>query len=266
MKKLIVTALAATVIRVTPAFAADIMPAKAPIYVPADPWSGFYGGGSLGARRSDVDWRTLDFDDILDIFPASNIDNPAHLNATSFRVGAYAGYNWLFAPAALVGLEGDIAWGNNNKTRGGFPGTVETNPTLDLITAKLGWDASIRARLGYLITPNWLAYATGGIAWQEIHTLSICTANPNISASPASFCTGGTGTSTSGLTSTTKTGWTAGGGIETILAAHWIGRVEYRYADFGHVANRFPPAPLGGFHAEVDVKTQTALVGVAYKF
>jgi outer membrane immunogenic protein len=245
-----------------PALAADMAPAyKAPIYAPVDPWTGFYVGGSIGARWSDVSWKTLDFDSAN---PPTNVDNPAHLNDTSFRVGAYAGYNWRFASSALVGLEADIAWANNSKTHGGFPGADNafgtgtfTDPTVDSITAKLGWDGSIRGRIGYLVNPNWLAYATGGIAWQEIKTDSICTMSTS-----TSFCDG----TFSGSSSTTKTGWTAGGGVETLLLGNWIGRVEYRYADFGHVTNTLPPAPRTGFQANVDVKTHTALVGVAYKF
>jgi outer membrane immunogenic protein len=259
MKKSIITAIVAALIYSTSAVAADLS-VKAPVYTPVDPWSGFYIGGSIGARWSDVNWKNLD----VDIEAATSIDNPAHLNDTSFRVGAYAGYNWRFASFALVGLEADIAWANNNKTRGGFPGTegtfggdATTNPEADFITTKLGWDGSLRGRIGYLFNPNWLAYATGGVAWQKIETNSTCTGTAD------SFCGPGTFT---GSSSTTKTGWTAGGGVETLLLNNWIGRVEYRYADFGHVTNRLPPAPEVGFHANVDVKTHIALVGVAYKF
>jgi outer membrane immunogenic protein len=64
----------------------------------------------------------------------------------------------------------------------------------------------------------------------------------------------------------TKTGWTVGGGVETMLWCNWIARAQYRYADFGTVSNRLPPAPNAGWHASVKVQTHTAVLGLAYKF
>jgi outer membrane immunogenic protein len=106
------------------------------------------------------------------------------------------------------------------------------------------------------VQPNWLLYATGGVAWQEIKTRSSCGAG-------GGFCGAVT---VSGTTSDFKAGWTVGGGVETALPNHWLARVEYRYADFGRVTNTLPPAPLVGFNSNVSVKTNTALFGLAYKY
>jgi outer membrane immunogenic protein len=240
------------------AMAADLAPAyKAPGSMPiAYNWTGFYVGGSLGARWSTVNWRTLDFDTQA----AQSSDNPADVGSTGVRAGGYVGYNWMLTPSFLAGLEADVAWGNNSKTHPKFPGegTLGPGTGLDFVTAKLGWDGSVRGRFGVLPAPNVLLYATGGVAWQEIRTSASC----NGTSSNASFCS----SVVSESSSSTKSGWTIGGGVETMLSPNWLARVEYRFADFGHVSNRLVQPVFDGFHADIAVKTNTALAGVAYKF
>jgi outer membrane immunogenic protein len=228
--------------------------AVAPPIVAPFTFSGLYLGGSIGARQSRVTWTTIDFD----FDPVLAVNNPARFGDGSIRIGGYAGYNWLIAPSMLAGLEADIAWGNNSKTHSPFPGTsLGIAPGHDLVTAKLGGDGSIRGRIGLLANSSWLLYATGGAAWQQIKTNSSC------DGFFPSFC--GAGSAASGSTSSLKSGWTIGGGVEAALLEHWLGRAEYRFADFGHVINTLPPAPEG-FHANVKVRTHTMLLGIGYKF
>jgi outer membrane immunogenic protein len=186
--------------------------------------------------------------------------NTASLDSTSFRVGGYIGYSVKIAPAWLAGIEGDIAWSDNKKSISPFPGTpgggFGGGPS-NVDTVKLGWDGSVRGRLGVLVNPTWLVYGTGGVAWQEIKTNSTC-------GTGGGFC--GAGVTVSGTSSTTKAGWTVGGGVETALPNNWLARAEYRYADFGHVTNDLPRAPDTGIHSVVNVKTQTGLFGLAYKY
>jgi outer membrane immunogenic protein len=257
VKKLITVAAAIAAFGfVNSASAADMPPKavyKAPIMAPAWSWAGFYIGGDVGARWSRARWTTLDFDPTA----PSTIDNPANLKKTSFRFGGYAGYNWMFAPAWLVGLEADIGWAGGTATHSPFPGSSIFSVTAgdDFVNAKLTWDASVRGRLGYLVAPNWLVYGTGGVAWANINTSASCTGTGN------SFC----GSIKTDSFTLTKTGWTAGLGVETMLWGNWIGRAEYRYANFGHVSNTLPP-PSNGFHADVGITTNIALLGLAYKF
>jgi outer membrane immunogenic protein len=241
------------------AFAADMAvksPAP-PVAAPSDPWTGFYTGGSIGARWSDVKWDSINFGAAN---PAVASGNPASLDSTSVRLGGYAGYNLRIAPAFLIGIEGDIAWADNKKSSTGFPGEPFGAGTSgvgnDFVNAKLGWDASLRGRVGILLNPNWLVYGTGGAAWQQLTTSASCTAIGN------SFC----GIPAGESLSTTKSGWTVGAGVETSLGNHWFGRIEYRYADFGNITNVLPPAAFVGFLANVNVKTNTATAGLAYKW
>jgi outer membrane immunogenic protein len=237
------------------AFAAD-MAVKAPAPAAAsDPWTGAYFGGTVGGIWSNSKWTTVG--GFPGPFAINGTNNPASLNGSGVRAGGYIGYNFKFAPLWVAGLEGDLAYAKFTKSVSPFPGVVTSIPP-DTDTLKLGWDASIRGRLGYLIAPTVLLYGTAGVAWQEITTNSIC---PN----GAGFCGAGT-PFTSGNVSTDKAGWTLGGGIEAALTNHWFARAEYRYSDFGHVTNLLPPAPFVGLNSSISVKTNIADVGLAYKF
>ncbi len=75
--------------------------------------------------------------------------------------------------------------------------------------------------------------------------------------------------------STTKAGWTVGGGLETVLWGNWLARAEYRYADFGtsslQVARAgtigVPPTPFASSdNVDVRLHTHMATFGLAYKF
>ena len=65
---------------------------------------------------------------------------------------------------------------------------------------------------------------------------------------------------------------TAGGGMEVMVTPNWLARAEYRYANYG----TFSATLFGGFNGAVNngdafsfdtkLTTQTALIGVAYKF
>jgi len=244
------------------AFAAD-MAAKAPPPAPEPPapvnsWTGFYVGASLGVRWSDENWTTTSGVDSDSLVPSS-----IRLNNATGRGGGYLGYNWEIAQSWLVGLEGDIAWADLSKLNGGFPGLCSPGTgtpctSLDQITVKEGWDGSIRGRVGFLVTPTWLVYGTGGAAWQQVSINAAC----NGTGSNNSFC----GIVITNSSSTVRSGWTVGGGVEVMLSSNWIARAEYRYADFGSIGFIFPPAPATGFTSTVSLKTNTALLGFGYKF
>jgi outer membrane immunogenic protein len=251
------------VVGIGAASAADL-PARSFTKAPVMPvevynWTGFYIGGSVGGKWSQSTWTTDVFDGLT---PPDPTVNGQKLNATSARVSAIAGYDWQFSQSGVLGIEGDIAWAQNNKTIGGFPGDPFFAPfsstfAADQVTTKLGWDGSIRGRLGWLVAPNVMLYGTGGVAFQQIQTSAFCN-----SALGPSYCGG----VFSDSASTVKAGWTAGGGVEAMLTHNWAIRGEYRYADFGNVTNVFPPAANTGFSAHVHVTTNIALVGLTYKF
>src|SRR5690606_20451504 len=71
-------------------------------------------------------------------------------------------------------------------------------------------DGSIRARLGYAVTPDVLLYGTAGGAAQSLKIRDAV-----------------------GSDSNTVIGWTAGAGADVEVAEQVFGRVECRYTDYG---------------------------------
>ena len=247
------------------ALAADL-PIQAPLYTPtaAANWTGFYVGGSLGGRWSDTSWSTMAIGDPLG--PPDPTTTPASFNSSSFRGGGYLGYNWQVT-ALVIGLEADAAWGHNSKTLAGIPGTFGPSglgvdagaQAFDSSNVKLGWDGSLRGRVGYLITPTWLVYATGGVAWQQIHINATCSG----SFFNSSWCVA----PRNETASTTRTGWTVGGGLETLLWNNWLLRAEYRYADYGNINHTFfAGSGIDEVAMSQSLKTNIGLIGVGYKF
>ena len=240
------TLIAASVLANAPALAAD-MRVKAPI-APAAPiwsWTGFYGGVSIGARWAENDWTSTDFFPAVGGITVQPVTG-GPVDSVAARVGGYFGYNWQIAPAWIVGVEGDGGWANNAKTVAPIPGSagivgpgcgggVCTGPTT--ATVKESWDGSLRGRIGMLVTPSTLVFATGGAAWQRITLEATCAP----SGLPTTFCL----INTSGSASTTLTGWTLGGGLEQRISGNWLGRMSYRYSDFGTFSHQFftVPAP-----------------------
>jgi outer membrane immunogenic protein len=234
-------------------------PAMAAPPAPAFNWTGFYLGGSVGGRWSDVTWMTSG----PFIFDPST--TPASFDSSALRLGGYLGYNWQFSPSWVAGVEGDLAWADSSQTRGGIPGTfgplgIQTAPpaaaAVDSSTVKEGGDGGVRGRLGFLITPTWLVYATGGVVWQAEDVTAACDGSAN------SWCIAPHGETVSA----TRSGWTVGGGVEGQLLGNWLGRAEYRFADFGTASHNFFTGTVDQVAMSHTLKTHTFFVGLAYKF
>ena len=232
-------------------------------------WTGAYGGFSVGGRWAGNDWNTTDVAPTLAAI-LSNDPNPnGQFDSMAARIGAYLGYNWLIAPLWIAGIEADIGWANNKKNFAPIPGTVQNDivAIFSYINQPHGsvsenWDASVRGRLGRLIAPDLLLFGTLGVSWQSVELTAQCPA----SGGATDWCTIPNNESHSAV----RTGWTVGGGIERMIG-RWIVRAEYRYADFGTLSHTFFTFNTAAvfddrFTAHVAVRTQTAAIGVAYKF
>jgi outer membrane immunogenic protein len=269
-----------------PALGADL-PApeySAPVYkavaTPAPfSWTGFYVGGEVGAKWADTTWTTTAFTGpfLGEAVDASSLRN---FDPVGVRAGGYFGYNWQFAPHWVTGIEADIAWADKTVTTAGIPGcalpvanscvgstglTASAGPGVDLSSVTMGSDASLRARLGFLVTPQVLLYGTGGVAWQELKDSATC---QHSVADPLCFAVSGNPFATA-TNSTVRTGWTVGGGVETVLYGNWLLRGEYRFADFGTWNNTLNLSVPGGPNTvQLNLKavTNTTSVGLAYKF
>ena len=233
-------------------------------------WSGPYIGLSFGERWNRADWTTNGF--IIPGFPGVNPvfpDIDADLGGARPRYGGYAGYNyqidhWVLGAEADIGdkIGGATSAIGIPGTGSGFALTAGANPSQTSFDAS--WDASIRARAGYLIAPNILLYGTGGVAFQHIGETIFCSA---LIPSSAGCGLAGSPNVTSSVAST-LVGWTAGGGVEAEIAGPWLLRAEYRYSDFGTFNHVFPLGPdaIGDPVVGTRIATHLMDLGVTYKF
>jgi outer membrane immunogenic protein len=233
--------------------AADLA-VKAPVYKAPPPvilsdWSGFYIGihGGYGWGHTSIDTPAF-----LDYFEDATFGS-LDASPKGGVFGGHAGYNWQYG-AVVTGLEVDFS-GADIKTAGvvgTFPfgncdercvrgtGTFSRSVKFDEL-------ASARARLGYVVLPNLLAYGTAGLGWghSEITgTVSEGARSASASADANSF------------------GWVAGGGVEYKLWEHVIVRGEYLHYDFAKTTYSFPV--VGGVNAASTV--DVARGGISYKF
>ena len=95
----------------------------------------------------------------------------------------------------------------------------------------------MRGRVGYLFTPTLLIYGTAGFAYGGVDAFGF---------------------------SNTRTGWTAGGGLEWLFAPHWSAKVEYLYVDLASngTTGAFGWTLGNHFHPQLNV----VRVGVNYHF
>lgn len=249
------------------AAAADL---RAPaVKAPVDVWSwaGVYIGGNIGYSwgRSKTDVQ-VNRNDIATLLHATNVEQ----DLRGAVGGGQIGVNWQ-SGIWVGGFEADVqATGQKGSAAFTCPvgvcNTVAALPAASrLVTGtvdqKLSWFATLRARLGVTITPSVLAYATGGVAIGSITT----------DGRLSGFGTGGVAVSDGFSTNnnSTKTGWTAGVGVEAQLVGNWIGRVEYLYVDLGEVTNtglltlNTPPLRVSYSSRVTD---SIARIGLSYKF
>ena len=226
------------------AVAAEPPPAPPPIYVPPVPiftWTGVYVGAQIGYA-----WGTTDInlgDNFGDFISFSENNN-------GVIGGAHVGYN-LQLSQWVIGLEGDVDGSSLSKTVSNT--LVIDNFLVPLsASANLNVQGSIRGRLGYA-WDRLLLYATGGVAFGGF--------NGSID-SPFGY----------NSISTTRVGWTVGGGLEYAVTNNWSIRAEYRYTQFGHStvfandAFALPIATAVGASGNIKFNENRVQVGVSYKF
>jgi outer membrane immunogenic protein len=243
LKKLkFLLATTAAVAFIAPARAAD-MPVKAPRAVPAAvySWTGFYVGGNIGAVWAhDDDWTATPADatSAAAFVPCTAagtcpFNRPGDRD-TSFICGLQIGYNWQ-VQSFVIGVEADIQGSNVDISR---TITINTGNAASSgfhrASAELDWLATVRGRLGVLVSPTALAYVTGGWAYGRVDRSYGANSFNNT-------------TRYSGTSRRTDHGWTVGGGLELGWASNWTIGAEYLYVRLqgGQFLSQFePPPPL----------------------
>ncbi|PSJ61039.1 outer membrane protein [Kumtagia ephedrae] len=205
----------AALVGIGAANAADVIeeapqPAVPMEVAPVASWSGAYAGVTAGygfAGRSHDD------------------TNNNKIDTDGFVGGAFLGYQVDTGSGIVAGVEGDV----------GYSGVEGSNAGTEV---KGGVDGSLRARLGYTLTPDVLGYVTAGGAAKRM-----------------SVEEGGE------KDSQTQLGWTAGVGTDVKITEKVFGRVEYRYTDYG--SEDFSTGTGSG---KVDAKDHRVQVGLGLQF
>lgn len=258
MRRMLVTAGALAVLIGSPALAAD-MPLKAPPPPPSCTWCGWYVGGNIGAG-----WgrSTGNFVAATPIFgpaiAAGIVPFNLGLRPTGAIGGGQIGYNWQ-SGVWVYGLEADIQDSGVRRSVSLAPGVAPLS-TISNASDALDWFGTVRGRIGVTARPNWLLYATGGLAYGQTKD-SDQIFNPAIPVAGGNFV---------GNVSQTRAGWTLGGGTEWMFAPKWSIKAEYLYMDLGRstatlldTTGNFPASSLT---YQFTHRYSIARVGVNYHF
>ena len=193
--------------------------------------------------------------------------------------GGQIGYNYQLANKFVLGLEGDVSWGNlkggqtcgnanglSVPVGGGIGGGVPTgafSPFFLSCNSSMDWMATATAKLGY----SWgrtLYYVKGGAAFTDETVSANCIIGPFNTATNIRQCNNPAGVLINSIsTSSTRTGWTAGFGAEFALNANWSAKAEYDYTSFG---SRTGLASDGTTEITSRTDVQMTKVGVNYRF
>jgi outer membrane immunogenic protein len=278
MKSRFLRSTALTAFLAVPAMYATQATAAPPVYS----WTGFYIGANAGAAWGHSDAKTAAscgpgfFPPNYFCDAVSGLDNAALVNSagtgkisdTAFTGGIQFGYNWQVSNW-VYGIETDFGSFNLRGSRSGRGGYVSDPGFAGLLgqtftvnsAFSTDWLYTLRGRIGWSFAPNFLAYATGGMALTQLKVSNGFSDNVFPGASE----------SASG--STTKVGWALGGGLEWALTRNWSVKGEYLHVNFGTVtANgtiinpQIVPAYAQGLSTSTDLSANIARIGVNYRF
>jgi outer membrane immunogenic protein len=268
--------------------------------------AGGFGGGNISGGGFVEPGASQCF---RDLGPASNpitigcAETPFNFDTRRITGTFGAFYGYIFQYGAMVyGFEVDVAYKNAHR---GFSQPV--GPVLNSSPAVCfgcfstrteyfngsvtqGWDSSLRARFGYVVTPTTMVYLTAGVAIEQVSgtfTYNATTINDTTANDGGIFVDTTAG---SGSWNQLKVRVTAGTGIEIflgVLGSYLVGsnalnpvkaRVEFRYTGFGNLTENIAllrtctavtiacPSPnFGSTNAQInlrDLNFQTIRVGL----
>jgi iron complex outermembrane recepter protein len=200
---------------------------------PAIDWTGIYLGFNAGYSFGGSDWT----DSVTG-------GSTGSFGTSGFVFGGTLGANYQVG-SLVFGIEGD----GDGADASGFGTFTAANLCAGGCLTTNTWLGTVRARAGYAFD-RFFAYGTAGAAFGDVR---------------ANFSNGA-------VSSATKAGWTAGGGVEVALGGNWSAKAEYLFVDLGNgsctsdcaIANANGPPLI----PDVAVKFQESVVrgGVNYRF
>lgn len=244
--------------KVAPVATAASLAASAAMGQPIFDWTGFYVGANAGYGWGASDVSTLLVDPNFTAayrtyFPATGRTT---LKPDGFLGGVQAGYN-MQSGNFLWGMEGDAQYMRLKALRntGFIPGPFPADPNHNVqfqesLSANNFF--TLRLRSGVVAGPS-LFYATAGLAVTRI-------------AFSRDIVVQGGASNYPGSASSTRTGWTVGGGLEYAVAPDWTVKAEYLYADFGSIGfHAYRPATTSFIESKTSLSTHILRIGVNRK-
>jgi len=163
-------------------------------------------------------------------------------DVSGWLAGLYAGHNFQMDNNVVLGLEADVAWGNVGAfVQGTGPGGVVLPPQSGM-QYDTNWSGAARVKLGFALD-RLMPYVAGGVAITGMNAQAYAAGAPGDAFS------------------NTMIGWTIGAGVEYAVTDNLIGRLEYRYTDFGQF-----DISSGGVSGQIGLKKSDVRVGLSYKF
>lgn len=205
---------------------------------PPTRWTGFYLGATTGVvwgANNNIYYANgpigPGFDPGVALLGSGNLGE----SNAGFIGGGTAGYNLQLSPRALVGVEADLQGVLGGS---GASNTVGTRPSYATpggvlfgnfaASQTLDYLGTARLRMGYVLRPSLLVFATGGLAYGGTNLV----ANTQVlSVGP----TGNVATLGGGSTSSaqTRAGFSVGGGFEWMFLPGLSAKAEYLFYDLG---------------------------------
>ncbi|HVK81812.1 MAG TPA: outer membrane beta-barrel protein, partial [Verrucomicrobiae bacterium] len=192
----------------------------------AQDWQGFYIGAHAGYTDGEAE------------MPYGAVGGPFVSDQDAADVsgavyGIQGGYNWQLGSSWVVGLEAQGTWGDREGDDGGSGG--------DLNGVEIYGEGSLRARGGYLFTPNTLGYLTGGYVMMHVDADA-----PD-----------------EGVIGDEIEGWTYGLGVEHRFGRNWSAFAEARHDDMSEERFSFLS---DNYDEGITPVTDTLRLGVNYRF
>jgi len=219
------------------AVAADL-PVKArpqPVAAPVASWTGCYVGGHAGYSWSRFTDNSLPYAVATTANPIAAPGDPivegyaGGYSTGGFEGGIQGGCDKQFGQA-VFGVVIDYSWTSQKRDSDPFQiaPVFPATTAAELASVNLKSFGTARARLGYLVTPTFLFYGTGGAAWARASMSVVGTVGS--AGTPFALAVSDT---------TNFLGWAAGVGGEWMFSPNWTFGVEYLHMDFGNANFRF---------------------------
>jgi outer membrane immunogenic protein len=221
-KRVLLSCVALAALAIAALVSAANLPTKAPLYnqAPVYSWQGFYIG-----THSGFGWGQA----------LSEAPFIVETDPDGFFGGLQIGYNWMFLPSWVVGIQADISAADIHG-QGTFLGFIP-------VQSKLSRFGTVLAHFGH----TWdqaLLYVPGGFAWaRQQRSFNAIIFQDSASAD--------------------HTGWALGVGLEYAIAARWTLMTEYLYQNLGSASYNYVNT-IGPVN--VNLKVHTFRTGINYRF